>query len=113
MKVDKRISDIKICKTVSTKSTNTSSKLYHMEHVADHSVEECKVKDISNCETPEDDSKVDDLSTCETPEDFKDIELEDKEEGFIGPRLPRLMTDAEKEVFFKKIYSEFKLDLRD
>ena len=43
-----------------------------MEHIYDSSVEEYKVDDISNFETPEDKRK--------------DIEIEDKEEGFIGPR---------------------------
>ena len=89
---------------------NTSMK----EHVDDNSVHKCKVDDLPNCETLDYECKADDVSNCETLEDeFKDIELEVKEEGFIGPRLPRLMSETEKEAFFKKIHAEFKLDLRD
>ena len=36
--------------------------------------------------------------------DFENIELEEKEEGFIGPRLPRLMTKGEVDVLFKGLF---------
>ena len=36
--------------------------------------------------------------------DFENIELEEKEEGFIGPRLPRLMTKEEVDVLFKELF---------
>ena len=36
----------------------------------------------------------------------KEIELEEKPEGFIGPRLPRMLTDEECEALFKKLLGE-------
>ena len=46
------------------------------------------------------------LSEETTGEKYKDIELEEKEEGFIGPRLPRLMTDDEVKALFKKLLGD-------
>ena len=34
----------------------------------------------------------------------KEIELEDKEDGFIGPRLPRVMTKEEVEALFRELF---------
>ena len=34
---------------------------------------------------------------------YKNMELEEKEEGFIGPRLPRMMTDEEVKALFDKL----------
>ena len=38
------------------------------------------------------------MSTETSDEQQKDIELEEKEVGFIGPRLPRMLTDDEVKV---------------
>ena len=43
--------------------------------------------------------------TAESNENkFENIELEEKEEGFIGPRLPRLMAKEEVEALFKELF---------
>ena len=42
-----------------------------------------------------------DLSTSD--KEYENIELEEKEDGFIGPRLPRLMTDEEFNTFCQKL----------
>ena len=34
----------------------------------------------------------------------KGIELEDKEDGFIGPRLPRVMTNEEVKALFRELF---------
>ena len=36
----------------------------------------------------------------------KDIQLEEKEEGFIGPRLPRMLTDEEVKTIFDRLLGE-------
>ena len=41
-----------------------------------------------------------------TDEECKNIELEEKEEGFIGPRLPRMMTDEEVKALFKNLLGD-------
>jgi len=46
-------------------------------------------------------TKPDHLLIAENPP--KDIELEEKEIGFIGPRLPRLMTDEEFKAFSQRL----------
>ena len=97
LKLDKKLSDMKVPKSATIKSTNISTKTDNLEKVDDKTVEEVRVDKLSVGET--------------IKEETKEIELEEKEECFIGPRLPRLMTEAEKEDFFKKIYAEFKLDL--
>ena len=33
----------------------------------------------------------------------RDIELEEKDEGFIGPRLPRMLTDKEVKAIFDRL----------
>ena len=38
----------------------------------------------------------------------KEIELEDKEDGFIGPRLPRVMTKEEVEALFRELFPNSK-----
>ena len=38
--------------------------------------------------------------------DYANIELEEKEEGFIGPRLPRMLTDEEVKALFKKLLGD-------
>ena len=35
---------------------------------------------------------------------YANIELEEKEEGFIGPRLPRLMTDEEFKALMRDLF---------
>ena len=47
---------------------------------------------------PVSDETVDDKS--------KDIDLEEKEEGFIGPRLPRMMTDKEFKSLMDKVFGD-------
>ena len=88
---------MKVSKSVTIKSTNISTNTDNLDNFDDKTVEEVRVDKLSVCET--------------IKEESKEIELEEKEEGFIGPKLPRLMSEAEKEAFFKKIYAEFKLDL--
>ena len=39
-------------------------------------------------------------------EELRDIELEKKEEGFIGPRLPRMMTDKEFKALMDKVFGD-------
>ena len=41
------------------------------------------------------------FSNSENPPN--NIELEDKEQGFIGPRLPRMMTDEEFKAFCQRL----------
>ena len=38
--------------------------------------------------------------------DDKDIELEEKAEGFIGPRLPRMMTNSEFKALMDKVFGD-------
>ena len=43
----------------------------------------------------------------ETPENrFKDVELEEKEEGFIGPRLPRILTEEEVKALIRRVLGD-------
>ena len=43
----------------------------------------------------------------ETPENrFKDVELEEKEEGFIGPRLPRILTEVEVKPLIRRVLGD-------
>ena len=45
------------------------------------------------------------LKPVETHENkYENIELEEKEEGFIGPRLPRLMTDEEFKALMRELF---------
>jgi len=49
-----------------------------------------------------------DIAGCQVgnSSDIKPIELEEKEEGFIGPSLPRVMSDEECKAFFEKLLGE-------
>ena len=45
--------------------------------------------------------------SVETSEDkFRDIELEEKEEGFIGPRLPRMLTNEEVKALLDRLLGD-------
>ena len=46
------------------------------------------------------------LSVKTSEEKYKNIELEEKEEGFIGPRLPRMLTDDEVKAIFDKLLGD-------
>ena len=47
-----------------------------------------------------------DKSQDASDHEYSNIELEEKEEGFIGPRLPRMLTDEEVKVLFKKLLGD-------
>ena len=36
----------------------------------------------------------------------REVELEEKEEGFIGPRLPRMLTDEEVKAVFDRLLGD-------
>ena len=41
---------------------------------------------------------------------FNNIELEKKGKGFVGPKLPRLMTEAESKDFIERMLKKLKID---
>ena len=46
------------------------------------------------------------ISADTSENNYTDIELEEKEEGFIGPRLPRMMNDKEFKALMDKFFGD-------
>ena len=60
---------------------------------------------VAHCiTTSNSDSKS--LSSETSENKFENIELEEKEEGFIGPRLPRVLTDEEFKLLLKRLLGD-------
>ena len=65
----------------------------------------CIVSEISHTSDPNPDC-LKTLSEETSDEKCKNIELEEKEEGFIGPRLPRMLTDDEVKAIFDRLLGD-------
>ena len=87
-----------------------SDKEKHREKVitSEHEVKTDPASTIIKAAKPEQPSPSTLNKTWAKPNnsEYENIELEDKEEGFIGPRLPRMMTDEEFKVFCQKLLGD-------
>ena len=64
------------------------------------------VSEVSHTSDDPDPNCLKTLSEETSDEKYKNIELEEKEEGFIGPRLPRMLTDDEVKAIFDRLLGD-------
>ena len=57
-------------------------------------------------QNPDNNYPLSEKSVETSEEGHRDIELEVKEEGFIGPRLPRMLTDEEVKAIFDRLLGD-------